>query len=86
MMKQAQQSTNKVGRAVPCAPNGRNDARRARDCAPYLVAAFAVAAFSAQAQMKFTPKPEGYEFEGSAGGTQRLQYPTLTPGTESLCG
>ena len=39
-----------------------------------------VAAFSAQAQMKFSPGEDAYGFEGSAGGLQRLQYPTLTPG------
>ncbi len=34
-------------------------------------------ATTASAQMKFTPKEGAYDFEGSAGGVQHLQYPTL---------
>lgn len=43
-----------------------------------------VMALSAQAQMKYTPTQKSFDFEGSAGGVQRLRYPQLKNGDHDV--
>ncbi|MCL1909709.1 MAG: hypothetical protein FWG05_02105 [Kiritimatiellaeota bacterium] len=42
-----------------------------------LCAALTLSAVESSAQIIYSPKQDAYEFEGSAGGAQRLQYPVL---------